>query len=241
MTGEKKEGILGGEGAAEFYFMPFDRKWANFSLPAGHGSEQSGAYTLVTKEGRLIAAGGARRASPFRVMGRPAYPIRSRYGEYFSPLWAHQTSYPGCLLYTAMPDEAGMSVETGEKSAESPKVLGVDLDLGLGEIELMDPTLVNIAAAVRHFDLTHSPFWDGLARKYESARLFAIECEPASLEIDDFKRFDGRARILLQIPQRLRSGREAIGSLVRAARVSGHIDRNNHIKIDNFHIPDEST
>lgn len=85
----------------------------------------------------------------------------------------------------------------------------------------VDPRLVQIAEAVRSFDLPASSWWEAIEQKYPGARLFAIESAAASYEVTGDGRFDGRARILLHLDEKLPSGRHVVESVTVPARVFG--------------------
>lgn len=179
-------------------------------------------WKVFTQDGRKIALGPALPVTHTDSTEQDVGPITRR-----EPRFAWTADGRNCrIVYTG-----------GMASPEFASALSDDLDSVLRETELMNPTLVKISAAVQRFDLKDSSFWPQIERRFEKARLFAIECEPTSIELHDFNRFDGRARVLLQLPQKLRSGREVIGSAAVAALVGGHIDRSTEIQIDEFRIP----
>ena len=74
--------------------------------------------------------------------------------------------------------------------------------------------------------------WEALRSKTSNARLFRIESNPRVFFFGANGKFDGRAEVLVHVPQKLTSGLAYIGSMAVPARVVGHIGSNEEITID---------
>ena len=129
-----------------------------------------------------------------------------------------------------------LSASKGALPARVERVFGKD-SMGRSRPQRSDPGDVSdlvrrIVEKVNNYNPERIKGWDALRSKTSNARLFRIESNPRVFLIGANGKFDGRAEVLVHIPQVLPSGRSYIGSMAVPARVVGHVGSDNEITID---------
>jgi DNA-binding CsgD family transcriptional regulator len=95
---------------------------------------------------------------------------------------------------------------------------------------------MHIAETIRQFDIEGHPAWKSLLEKIPGAKKFAIECAPTSVDLREGGEFSTRARLLVEVPKTLSSGRESFGSVTVPAFVTGTLKGNGELKIKEFRL-----
>lgn len=95
---------------------------------------------------------------------------------------------------------------------------------------------MQIAETIRQFDVEGRPAWKSLLEKVPGAKKFAIECSPTSVDLREGGRFSARARLLIDVPTTLSSGRKSFGSVTVPAFVTGTLKGNGELKIEEFRL-----
>ena len=95
---------------------------------------------------------------------------------------------------------------------------------------------MHIAQSIRQFDIKGHPAWKSLSERVPGAKVFAIECSPTSVDLREGGKFSTRARLLVEVPKTLSSGRKSFGSVTVPAFVVGTLKGNGELKIEEFRL-----
>lgn len=114
-------------------------------------------------------------------------------------------------------------------------------DVGADKKEASDvrSAVVNagsIASSVRAFPVTSNDSWKLLAERYPGLSLYAIDADPRTFEVSEEGVFDGRASVLVLVPNRLPSGESVQVSATIPARVVGQLSPDGGIRISEFRL-----
>ncbi|WP_262029698.1 response regulator transcription factor [Microvirga sp. Mcv34] len=95
---------------------------------------------------------------------------------------------------------------------------------------------MHIAETIRQFNIEGHPAWKSLLEMIPGATKFAIECAPTSVDLREDGEFSTRARLLVEVPKKLSSGRQSFGSVTVPAFVTGTLKGNGELKIKEFRL-----
>jgi hypothetical protein len=95
-----------------------------------------------------------------------------------------------------------------------------------------------IAEEVRTAPLQELPGWHAIKDYYQAQEMictvFAIECSSGSVQVYTDGSFDTRAKVLVEFPTALSSGRESFGSQTFSGMAYGRIDPKGEIHVERF-------
>jgi hypothetical protein len=100
----------------------------------------------------------------------------------------------------------------------------------------MSEAPMHIADAIRQFEIEKHPSWKAVQEEIPGAKNFAIECSPNSVDIAKDGKFSSWARLLVEVPLTLSSGRISFGSVTVPAFVTGTLKNNGDLKIKEFRL-----